>query len=49
MSAKMNEVQSKFMKNALYILQYAKSHLLSWSNIEQWKTKLKALTIVELH
>jgi len=35
----------KFMKNGLYVLWYAKRHLLSWSSIKQQKKKPVALAI----
>jgi len=38
----------KSLKNALDILQYAKRHLLSWSNVKQWKIKPVALAVIEL-
>ena len=34
----------KPMKNALYILQYTKRHLLGWSSIEQWKNQASSLS-----
>jgi len=33
----------KSMKNALYVLQYAKKHLLVWSDVEQWKNQACSL------
>jgi len=43
------EATGKSVKNALYILWYAKRHLLGQSDIEQWKIKCIALATVELH
>jgi len=37
------------MKNAVYVQQYGKRHLLGRSNTEQQKFKPVALVIVELH
>jgi len=31
------EDNGKSLKNALYVLQYAKRHLSGWSNVKQWK------------
>ena len=39
------------MKNALYVLWYAKKHLSARSNVEQWKDQpiaLAALAVIEL-
>jgi len=38
------EGTGKSMKNALYVQQYGKRHLLSWSNIEQWKNQAHSLS-----
>jgi len=37
----------KSMKNALYVQQYGKRHLLGWSDVKQLKIKPVALAIVE--
>jgi len=34
------ENTGKSMKNALYVLQYAKRYLLSWNDAEQWKNQV---------
>jgi len=36
------------MKNALYVLQYAKMHILGWTNVEQEIIKLVVLAVIEL-
>ena len=38
------EETGKSMKNALYVLQYAKRHLSGWSNVEQWKNQAHSLS-----
>ena len=38
------EDTGKSMKNALYVLQYAKRHVSSWSNIEQRKNQAHSLS-----
>jgi len=45
------EYTGKSMKNALYILQYAKRHLLSQREVEQWKIQvhIALIAFVELH
>ena len=43
------EGTGKSMKNALYVLQYAKRQLLGQSNIEQWKNLTCNLAVIELH
>jgi len=42
------EDTGKSLKNALHTLWYAKRHLSGWSDVEQWKIKLVALTAIEL-
>ena len=42
------EDTGKSLEYALYVLQYAKRHLLGWSNVEQQKIKLVALAIIKL-
>jgi len=47
--AKMNGTDAgKSMKNALYILLYAKRHLSGWSVVKQQKMRPIALAIIEL-
>jgi len=38
------EDTGKSMKNIFYVLQYTKRHLLSWSDIEQWKNQARSLS-----
>jgi len=38
----------KSMKNALHVQQYAKRHLLDWSDVEKRKNQVRSLSIVEL-
>jgi len=35
---------AKSIKNALYVQRYGKRHLLSWSDIEQWKNQARSLS-----
>jgi len=42
------EDTGKSPKNALDELQYAKSHLSSWSDIKQWKIKPIGLVAINL-
>ena len=42
------EDTGKSMKNALYVLQYAKRHLSGRSNIKQWKNYPIALAVIKL-
>ena len=37
------------MKNALYVLRYAKRHISGQSDVEQWKVKPVALVVTKLH
>ena len=41
------EDTGKSVKNALYMLRYAKMHLLGWSDFEQWK-KIKPVLLHSL-
>ena len=38
------EDTGKPMKNALYMVRYAKGHLSGWSDIEQWKNQARSLS-----
>ena len=42
------EDTSKSLKNALHILWYAKRHLSSWSNVEQWKNQACSLSCYQV-
>ena len=42
------EDTGKSMKNALYVLRYAKRHLSGRSDVEQWKNQAVALAVIEL-
>ena len=42
--AKMNGTQSRTLKNALHVLQYAKRHLSGWSDVEQCKNQARSLS-----
>jgi len=45
LSAKMNDtLVSKSMKNALYVLWYAKRHILGWSDTKKWKNRASGLS-----
>jgi len=39
------EDTGKSLKNALYVLRYAKRHLLHWSDVEQWKNQLAVIEL----
>ena len=42
------EDTSKPIRNAVHVLWYAKRHLSSWNDIEQWKFKPVALAVIKL-
>jgi len=48
--SKMNGTQRHWLvhKNVLYVMWYAKRHLLDWSNIEQWKHQAHTVAVIEL-